>query len=114
MIGSYFVVHTWDHEDYLVWQTSSHEVVVIIFEPQLHLFSEYLKDLIDTVLSQGGLICNDIGCWIRFNKSSDGVTDIDVDLGDIMEGTGTKKKVTTSDGASSGYFIIVVDIGSLP
>ena len=45
---------------------------------------------------------------------SNGVDDIDLCLGNIMEGMGTKNQVAPSHGESSGYFIIVVDVGRMP
>ena len=72
-----------------------------------------MKALIDTVLSQDGFVYNCIGLWSRFNKSSDGVNDIDVGLVKIMEGKGTNNQIVPSLGASSGPFMIIVDVGML-
>ena len=68
-------------------------------------------------MSQNGLICDDIGWWIRFDKGSDGINDINdivVGLGDIMEGKCTKNKFASSHGEPSGAFIIIVDVWSMP
>ena len=60
------------------------------------------------------MICDAIGWWIRFNKSRDGISNIYVGLGDIMEGIGIDNQVAPSHGAPSGYLIIIVDAGNIP
>ena len=76
--------------------------------------SKYLKALLDDLLSQDGLICDDIGWCSRLKISSNRVNGIYIGLGDIMEGTGTRNQVAPSHGASIGSIIIVVDVGRMP
>ena len=92
-------------------------MVVNILQLFLHcsfaFLSEYLKDLLDAVLSQyfsfvmilvGGVVSKTI---------SDGVKDIGVGHGDIMEVTGTNNQVNPSYRESIGSFIIVAGVGRI-
>ena len=69
--------------------------------PSFVFLSKYLKALLDTVLSQDGFICDDIGWQSRFIKISDGVNETDVGLGETMDGMGTNYQVDSSHGASN-------------
>ena len=80
----------------------------------LDFLSGDLKSLIDDILGQDGFICDDFGWWSRFNKSSNGVNDVDIGHVEIMEFVGTNNQVAPSHGASIEYFVIVVDVGSIP
>ena len=75
--------------------------------------SDYLEALIDAILGQDGFICDDIGWCSRFNKGCNGVNDIDIGYGGIIEGTGTNNQVNPSNGASIEFLIIVVDVGRI-
>ena len=57
----------------------------------LAFFYKDFDYLFDTILVQDGLICDDVGLWSRLNKGSDGIDDVGIGLGKIMEGTGTNK-----------------------
>ena len=82
--------------------------VAIIFAPQPLPYSNDFKSLFGAVLGQDGIICDDVGCFIGFNKGSYGIDDFDIGLGKIMEGTGTNNQVAPSHGTSVGSLIVVV------
>ena len=100
----------------LLWFDNS--AVVKLFQLfshcSLEFLSEDLKSLLDDILGQDGFMCDDVSWWRRFNKISDGVNDVDVGHVEIMEFVGTNNQVAPSHGASIGYFVIVVDVGSIP
>ena len=75
--------------------------------------SKYLKPLLDAALGQDGLIFDDVGWWGRFNRGSDGINDVNIGHGKIMEVTGNKNQVAPSHGESIGSFIIAVDGGRI-
>ena len=79
----------------------------------IDFLSKSFESLFDTVLGKDGIICDDVGWWIGFNKGSDVVEDVDIGLVKIMEGTRTNNKVDKSHGALIGYFIIVVNSGGI-
>ena len=80
----------------------------------LSFFSKDLNYLFDTVLGQDGLICGDVGWWIRFDKVSDVVDDVNIGIGNIMEGTDINNQDDPSHGASIISFVIVIDGGKIP
>ena len=43
--------------------------------------------MFDTVLRQDSLICDDVGWWSGFKKYGDYIDDVDIGLGNIVEGT---------------------------
>ena len=75
---------------------------------------EYLKSLLDIVLLQYDLICDDVSWCSRLNKVSDGVNNFDIGHGEIMEGTGTNNQVSPYHIVLIGYFILVVDVEKIP
>ena len=100
----------------LLWFDNSAVVKLLQLFSQcsLDFLSEYLKSLLDDILGQDGFIYDDFGWWSRFNKSSNGVNDVDIGHVEIMEFVGTNNQVAPSHGASIEYFVIVVDVGSIP
>ena len=68
--------------------------------------------MFDTVLVQIGLICDNVS-WL-IGLVSDGVDDVDIGLGNIMEGTGSNNQVLPSHGSLIVSFVIIVDGGGIP
>ena len=60
------------------------ETVAIILHCTLTFLSKYLISLLDALLVQDGLICDDVGWCSRFNKVGDVVDDVDIGHGDNM------------------------------
>ena len=69
-----------------------HENIAIIFALQPQLFFQKIDSPCDTLMSQYDFIYNYIGLWIGFNKGSDGIDNIDIGLGDIIEVPDTKTR----------------------
>ena len=82
--------------------------MIEFFHTSASTFFKDFNSLFDIVLVKDGIVCNDVGWWSGFNKVSFGVDNIDIDLEDITEGTGTNNQVDTSHGASIGSFVIAV------
>ena len=89
------------------------KLLQLFFHCSLASFFKYLKSVFDAVLGQDGLIFDDVGWWIRFKKVSDVVDGIDIGHGNVVEGTGTKNKVSPYHVASIVSFIIVVGGGRI-
>ena len=66
----------------LLWfdKSVAMKLLQVFSHSSLAFFKDY-KSLLDYVLGKDGLICDDFGWWIRFNKFSDGVNDIDIGHG---------------------------------
>ena len=79
----------------------------------IDFLSKSFESLFDTVLGKDGIICDDVGWWIGFNKGSDSIDDVDIDLVNITEGTGTNNQVDSSHGALIGSVIILVYRGEI-
>ena len=90
-----------------------HENIAIIFALQPQLFFQKIDSPFDNLMSQDGFIYNYVGWWIGFNKGSDGIDNIDMGLGDIIEGPDTKNQVDPSHGASISNFTILVHGGDI-
>ena len=63
---------------------------------------------------QDGIVCDGVGWWSGLNKGGDGIYDVDMVLGDIVEVMGTNNTVPPPHGASIGYSIIGVDGRRIP
>ena len=85
------------------------KILQLFLHCSLKFLSKNFESLFDNVLGKYGIICDDFGWRSGFNKGSDGVDEVDIVLGDIMEGTGTNKQADPPHGALIGSFIIVVD-----
>ena len=72
------------------------------------------ESLFNTVLGQDGLIFDDVGWWSGFNKGCDIVHGVDIGIGKIVEGVGTKKQVAPDHGDPTGSTIIVVEGENIP
>ena len=90
-------------------QLCGHENATIIFILQPRLHSKNFESLFNTLLGQGGFICDEVGWWSGFNKGFDIINVFDVGLHNIVEGMGTNNQVDPSHGGPTGSSVIVVD-----
>ena len=76
----------------IIWLEKS--AVIKLLQLFLHcshsVLSKDFESLFDNVLGKDGLILNDVVWWIGPNISGNGIGDVDIGLGKIMEGMGTK------------------------
>ena len=71
----------------------------------LTFFTKKVESLFNNVLCQDGIICDDVGWWSGFNKVRDGVDNVDIGIGNIMEGTGSNNQSDPYHIASNVSFI---------
>ena len=91
-----------------------HETDAIISVLQPLLFFKNFESLFNTILGQDDIICDDFGWWSGFNKGGDRIDDVEIGLGDVVEGMETNNQDDPSYGAPIGYSVILADGGRIP
>ena len=80
----------------------------------LALLSKYLEYLLDAVLSQDGLIDDDVDWWSWFEKISNIINNVDIGFCNTVEFIGSNNANFPSHGAPIGSSVVIVDIDGVP
>ena len=97
----------------MVPQLCGHESAGFYLVLHPRLFFKTYKSLFNTILGQYGIISDDVGWCIGFNKGGDMIYNVDIGLRVILMGVGNNNQSAPSDGSLIGSSIIVVDGGSI-
>ena len=66
-------------------QLCGHGTAATIFVLQPRIFTKKIESLFNNVMVQGGIICDDVGWWVGFNKGGNSIDDVAIGFCNTVE-----------------------------